>query len=64
MADDDAAFGKQILNVAEAEVETKIQPDSVSDDLGREAVPSVWRTVGRGRSDGHQVTLIAHRRLT
>jgi hypothetical protein len=49
MADDDAALGEQILNVAEAEVESKVQPDSVSDDLGREAIAMVmaigpWNT--------------------
>jgi hypothetical protein len=36
MADDEAALGEQILNVAEAEVETVVQPDGVSDDLGWE----------------------------
>src|SRR5205823_3132769 len=47
MADDDAPLGEQILNVAEAEVETKVQPDRVSDDLGREAVTSIERVVRR-----------------
>ena len=64
MADDDAALGEQILNVAEAEVETKVQPDCVRDDLGRETVASVRRAVGRGGSEGHQAMLIVHRRPT
>ena len=34
MTDDDAAFGEQILNVAEAEVEPKVQSDGVGDDVG------------------------------
>jgi hypothetical protein len=40
----------QILNVAEAEVETKVQPDGVSDDLGPEAVASIGQVV---RTDRH-----------
>ncbi len=64
MTDDDAAFGEQILNVPEAEVESKIQPDSVSDDLGREAIAMVWRSVGRSDGGGHWSRLIAHRRST
>jgi hypothetical protein len=64
MADDDAALGEQILNVAEAEVESKVQPDSVSDDLGREPIAMVWRSVRRRRGDGHWARLIAHRRST
>jgi hypothetical protein len=47
VADDDAALGGQILNVAEAEVETKVQPDGVRDDLGREAIASIRRMGGR-----------------
>src|SRR6266700_454974 len=53
MADNDAALGEQILNVAEAEVETKVQPHGVRDDLGRETVASIRRAVGLGGSDGH-----------
>jgi hypothetical protein len=34
MADDDATLGEQILNVAEAEMEAKVQPDGVSDISG------------------------------
>jgi hypothetical protein len=64
MADDDAPLGEQILNVAEAEVETKVQPDGVSDDLGREAIATVQRPVGSGCGDGHQPTLIADSRST
>ena len=58
MADDDATLGKQILNVAEAEVEAKAQPYRMSDDLGREAVASIGRPVS-GLGDGHWTRLIA-----
>jgi hypothetical protein len=57
MADDDAALGEQILNVAETEVETKVQPHSVSDDLTWEAVAEIGRPVSR-LGDGHQQRLI------
>ncbi len=59
MADNDAPLGEQILNVAEAEVKTKVQPHGMSDDLRREAVASIARVVGRSNRDGHQATLIA-----
>jgi hypothetical protein len=58
MADNDPAFGQQILNVTKAEMKAKIEPDSVSDDLGREAVASIGRTVS-GLGDRHQTSLIA-----
>ena len=58
MADDDPAFGEEILNVTKAEMKAKIQPDGVSDDLGREAVAPIRRTVS-GLGDGHQTRLIA-----
>ncbi len=60
MADDDAALGEQILNVAEAEVETQVQPHRTADDFGWESVPAVRRRVGRrGR---HQTNLIVDTR--
>jgi hypothetical protein len=59
MADHDATLGEQILNVAEAEMETKIQPHGVSDDLRREAIATVRRRVGSSCGHGHQATLIA-----
>jgi hypothetical protein len=37
-----AAFGENQLDVAETEAEDMIQPHSVADDLGREAVAVVW----------------------
>jgi len=58
VADDDAPLGEQILNVAEAEVEAEVQPYSMSDDLGREAVTSMGRPVS-GLGDGHWTRLIA-----
>jgi len=62
MADDDASLG-QILNVAETEVEPKIEPDGVNDDLGREAV-APKRRLGSGLNDGHSTRLIADPRST
>jgi hypothetical protein len=56
--DDEASFGEQVLNVSEAEVETKVQPHGVSDDLGRKAVAVIGRPVS-GLGDGHQTRLIA-----
>jgi hypothetical protein len=50
MADDDAALSEPILYVAEAEVETKVQPHRMSNDLRREPVASIGRVVGRRRS--------------
>jgi hypothetical protein len=61
MADDDAAFAEQILHVAEAEVEAKVQPHGVSDDLVREAVASIGRLVSE-LGDGYQTRLIADTR--
>src|SRR5258708_28273709 len=51
VADDEAAFGEEILNVTKAEMKAKVQPDGVSDDLGREAVAPIGRTV-IGLGDG------------
>ena len=58
MAGDDPAFREEILNVTKAEMTMKIQPDGVSDDLGREAVAVIGRPLS-GLCDGHQMTLIA-----
>ncbi len=58
VADDDATLAEQILHVAEAEVKAEVQPDGVSDDLGREAVASIGRPVS-GLGDGHWTRLIA-----
>ena len=38
---DDAAFGQQILDVAEAQAKAVVEPDCVTDDLGRKAMPKV-----------------------
>jgi hypothetical protein len=43
VADDDAALGEEILNVAKAEVEAEIEPDGVGDHVGREAVATIRR---------------------
>jgi hypothetical protein len=64
VADDDPAFSEEVLYVTKAEMEAKVQPHGMRDDLGREAIASVPGAVGRGRNDGHQATLIAHRRST
>jgi len=34
VADDQAAFGEQVLHITEAEMETVVQPDGVGDDRG------------------------------
>ena len=41
VGDVDTAFGQQLFNIPEAEREAKIEPDSVLDDLRREAVARV-----------------------
>jgi hypothetical protein len=64
VADDDPALSEEVLYVTKAEMEAKVQPHGMSDDLGREAIASVRGALGRGRNDGHQATLIAHRRST
>ncbi len=58
VADDDPAFCEEILNVTKAEMKVKIQPDGVSDDLGREAVAPIRQTVSV-LGDGHQTRLIS-----
>jgi hypothetical protein len=50
-ADDDATLGQQILHVAEAEMEAEVQPDGVSDDLGREAAASIGRRSAGSATD-------------
>jgi hypothetical protein len=63
VADNDPAFGEEILNVTKAEMKPKVQPHSVSDDFGREAVAPIRRTV-RSLDDGPQRGLIADTRST
>jgi hypothetical protein len=63
VADDDPAFGEEILNVTKAQMEPKVQPYSVSDDLGQEALAPIRRTVS-SLDDGHQRGLIADTRST
>jgi len=60
VADNDAALSEQVLNVAKAEVKPKVQPDGVSDDLGREALATVRRRVvlGCGQHQGDPLSLI------
>ena len=42
--DGDPAFGEKILDIAKAEPKAMVEPDRVTDDLGREAVAVVaWR---------------------
>jgi hypothetical protein len=40
-ADSNASFGEQIFNVAVAEVEARVEPDSIGNDIGRESVPFI-----------------------
>src|SRR3954447_26628839 len=46
MADDNAPLGKDELHLAQAQTEDVIEPDSVADDLGREAVSGVGGGLG------------------
>ena len=47
--DGDPAFGEQILDVAEAQAKAVVEPDCVTDDLGRKAVAAVaWRRACHG----------------
>ena len=34
----DTSFGQEIFNIAVAEIETEVEPDSVGNDIGRESV--------------------------
>jgi hypothetical protein len=61
VADDEASLGEQVLYVTEAEMEAKVQPHGVSDDLRRETVAAILRPVS-GLGDGHQTRLIADTR--
>jgi hypothetical protein len=57
IGDHDPALGQQILDIAEAQGETGIEPNGLLDDHGREAIP-------RGSSSWSSLTLTAraHRR--
>ncbi len=41
MADGDASLGQEIFNITMAEVETIIEPDGITDDVGWESVTLV-----------------------
>ena len=43
VGDHDAAFRQDQLDITEAEAENVVQPDSVRDDLGGEAMAIAWR---------------------
>src|SRR6202012_2914391 len=45
MADDDATFGEDLVDVTQAEGKAEIEPDSVGDYFRREAVTSVARWI-------------------
>src|SRR4051812_21257702 len=47
MADDDAAGGEDLIDMAQAERKAEIQPDGVADDLGWEAVADIAGWGGR-----------------
>jgi hypothetical protein len=51
MGDHDAPFQHHLLDLAEAEREPVVEPDTVADDLRWEAKPLVGR-----RTDGHQTS--------
>lgn len=46
IGDDDSSLCQELLNVSEAQAESVIQPDSVTDDLGRESVSVVAGSIG------------------
>jgi hypothetical protein len=50
MGDQHATFGQDQLDIAQAEAEHVIQPDSVADDLSREAMAMI--RIGLGRHPG------------
>src|SRR6266508_2574994 len=59
-----AALGQQLLDVAQAEMEAKVQPDGVADDLDRVAIPAIRRHLTRcSRGRRHQTILRTHRQL-
>jgi hypothetical protein len=49
VGEDNPAFGKQILDVAEAQREAIIEPDRMLDDFGREAVAGITDFCHQGR---------------
>ncbi len=40
-ADGDASLGQEIFDVSVAEIESRVEPDSVGDDVWRESMPFV-----------------------
>ena len=44
--DDDASLGQQVFDIAKAQAETVIKPDSVADDFGPELMTVVARMAG------------------
>jgi hypothetical protein len=46
MRQDDPAFGHQLLYIAVARAEAKVQPDTVDDDFREETVTLVWMACG------------------
>src|SRR4029453_7375978 len=54
VGDRDAALSQQILRIVEAETKAVIEPDGVTDDLGRESIAAI-----AGRLARHRLTLPA-----
>ena len=54
----DTPFGEEIFNISETQAEAMVEPDGVTDDLGRKAVSVVAESRGR-----HRPTLSAARQL-
>jgi hypothetical protein len=68
MGDENALPGQDQLDVAQAQAEDVIQPDSVADDLGREAVSGIGHRLPclqnfPGRINNFDATSIRVRRL-
>ena len=43
---DDASFGQQVLNIPEAQAVAVVEPDGVTDDVGRKTMPQVAGSTG------------------
>ena len=52
MADNDAALGQNIFNIAQAQAETEVQPHRIFDDLWRETMAfEVWEILAFGHDE-------------
>ncbi len=47
VGDRHSPFGQELLDIAQAQVEAELEPNGMADDLGRVAITSVRRQLGR-----------------